>query len=392
MATKCIFTVLIGNYDTLLTAPQFDGWDSILITDQKLPDYIGWTVKHVEPDPELGDRKLSRKYKILSHVYLQEYDLVCYIDANVSLLTEPPYETTFFSHPQRRNVQQEAVAVIKLKKDTQATVQKQFSVYRKSGFRDNVGLWCNRFFVRDHGHELNTLFNCWWKEIEQHSYRDQLSLPYVSSKTKTKLPTKPYKISEQYIKVHRHRPHTIDVHYITPARSDKKYGKAINQLVEHLPDSDWICLRDIDTIPLNHAELIPQVDAIIREHGGNYDCFGAITNDLGLNYQLNQGRLLRTYDLEEHRAITDQLREEFGTQVEPNRQYHIGGFFMLFSKKIWNKVGGFVDEVYKDGHFFDYHFCKAIKKAGGRIGIAKGIYIMHFCRYGKERGDFKHLL
>ncbi len=389
---KAIFTVLIGNYDTLLPAPTFDGWDSILITDQKLPDYLGWKVKHVESDPELVDRKLSRKYKILSHVFIEEYDLVCYIDANVELLKPPPDDRTFFSHPQRRTVYHEAAAVIKLKKDTQATVQKQYKAYRKAGFKDNVGLWCNRFFVREHGHELNALFNCWWKEIEQHSYRDQLSLPYVTALTKTKLPTKPYKLSEQYIKVHKHRPHTIDVHYITPARSDKKYGKAINDIVKHLPDSDWICLRDIDTIPLNHAELIPQVEAIIREHGGNYDCFGAITNDLGLNYQLNQGRLLRTYNLEEHRVITDKLREEFGTQVEPNRQYHIGGFFMLFSKKIWSKVGGFVDEVYKDGHFFDYHFCKGINKVGGKIGIAKGVYIFHHCRYGKERGDFKHLL
>ena len=47
---KAIFTVLIGNYDTLLP----EGWDSILITDQKLPDYLGWKVKHVESDPELG--------------------------------------------------------------------------------------------------------------------------------------------------------------------------------------------------------------------------------------------------------------------------------------------------------------------------------------------------
>lgn len=389
---KAIFTVLIGNYDTLLPSPNFPGWDSILITDQKLPDYLGWRVKHVESDPELGDKKLSRKYKILSHVYLPEYDYVCYIDANVELLKSPPEETTFFSHPQRRTVHQEAVAVIKLKKDTQATVQKQFSEYRKEGFKDNVGLWCNRFFVMENVGSIAWLCQDWWKQIEQHSYRDQLSLPFCVWNGGFSLPTKPYKLSEQYIKVHEHQPHTINVHYITPARVDKQYGKAINDIVKHLPDTDWICLRDIDTIPLNHSELIPQVETIIREHGGTYDCFGAITNDLGLNYQLNQGRLLRTYDLEEHRKITDQVREKYGTQVEPNRQYHIGGFFMLFSKRVWSKVGGFVDEVYKDGHFFDYHFCKGIKKAGGRIGIAKGIYIYHYCRYGKERGDFKHLL
>src|SRR5690606_24594672 len=147
----------------------------------------------------LGNQKLSRKYKILSHSYLPEYELVCYIDANVSLLQAPPEETTFFSHPQRRTVQQEAVAVIKLKKDTQATVQKQYSAYKKTGFKDNVGLWCNRFFVMENVGPVNWLCQNWWDQIEQHSYRDQLSLPYVIWSTQTKLPTKPYKLSEQYI-------------------------------------------------------------------------------------------------------------------------------------------------------------------------------------------------
>src|SRR5690606_15192308 len=105
------------------------------------------------------------------------------------------------------------------------------------------------------------------------------------------------------------------IHYITPARSDKMYGKAINDLVRNLPEQDWVCLRDIDTIPLNHAEMIPQLEKIVELHGNKYSMFGCMTNDLGLKWQLHKGELNRTYNLEDHRRITDELREKYGTEV-----------------------------------------------------------------------------
>ncbi len=37
-------------------------------------------------------------------------------------------------------------------------------------------------------------------------------------------------------------------------RSDKNIGRAINEIVNALPDNDWICLRDIDTLPMYHEK------------------------------------------------------------------------------------------------------------------------------------------
>ena len=48
------------------------------------------------------------------------------------------------------------------------------------------------------------------------------------------------------------------IHYITPGHSDKNYGKAINDTIRHLPDNDWICLRDIDTMPAYHEKFFEQ--------------------------------------------------------------------------------------------------------------------------------------
>lgn len=183
----------------------------------------------------------------------------------------------------------------------------------------------------------------------------------------------------------------FSIHYITPGRPDKNFGKAINDIVKGLPDNDWICLRDIDTLVLDHATLFKQLDDIVKLHGNEYDMFGAMTNDLGLKYQLYEGKLNRTYNLEEHHARAKKLAEEKYSEVTYNKNSYIGGFFMLFSKAIWQKIGGLPEGLVIRGKFIDYIFSKMVQKAGGRIGICQGVYIYHFCRYGKPRKDISHL-
>jgi GT2 family glycosyltransferase len=183
----------------------------------------------------------------------------------------------------------------------------------------------------------------------------------------------------------------FSIHYITPGRPDKNFGKAINDIVKGLPDNDWICLRDIDTLVLDHSTLFKQLDEIVKLHGKEYDMFGAITNDLGLKRQLYKGELSRTYNLEDHHAIAKKLSEEKYSEVTYDKNSYIGGFFMLFSKAIWQKIGGLPEGLVIKGKFIDYIFSKMVKKAGGRIGICQGVYIYHFCRYGKPRKDISHL-
>ena len=120
---KAILTVLIGDYESLKPAPEYKGWDSILITNQVLSDYKGWQVIHI---PISNNPKLdSRRYKILSHKYLPEYGLVCYIDASVTLLKEPPSEPIRFKHPSRKSFDEEAYAVVRYGKDNHRNVYEQ---------------------------------------------------------------------------------------------------------------------------------------------------------------------------------------------------------------------------------------------------------------------------
>lgn len=392
---KAIYTVITGNYDTLKPAPTFKGWDAVLFTDNQPKDSKGWTVRLIDQDPGLSDRKLSRKYKILSHIYLSEYNLVCYIDANIKLLKEPPNTPIHFLHPSRKSVFFEARAIVDLRKGCSIEVRKQMDYYKSQRFPDNCYLFANGFFVRDHSEETNKLFSLWWSHVEHYSHRDQLSLPYCIWKTGIKLKRiAAYYTVKQYITYGNHvaeSPGPVRVHHITPATSDKNFGYIVNQAIDGLPDNDWICLRDIDTFPPYHEEFIKQVD-IIANGNHNFDLIGCMTNRLGLKYQLVPGMFDIT-DLKAHRDVAKKLSNN--RVIKPLNNYQtIGGLMMLFSKKTWLKAGKFPEGgIQINGKFVDYYFSRAVCRFG-KLGIAEGIYLYHNYRvdYPNTRDAISHLI
>ena len=62
---------------------------------------------------------------------------------------------------------------------------------------------------------------------------------------------------------------------------------------------------------------------------------------------------------------------------------------MLFPKSVWEKVGGLKE---KSVHV-DIEFTNAVRKKGGKVGIAQGLYVLHMYRWGKAdaRNYTKHL-
>lgn len=395
---KVIYSVLFGEYDDVSPAPKFEGWDFVLFTDNAELKVDGWQIRVVDG---ITDRqKESRRYKFLSHLYLSEYDLVCYVDANVVLLSEPPSYPIWFTHSLRTNVLDEAKEVVKLKKANEDQVKRQIRYYIESKFPDKAGLYENNFFIRSNRNEVqNKLMDKTWEIVSNYTNRDQLALPYAMWLLQLRMENiKPSSVRSRWIIVKQHKVvikvnKTIQVHHITPGRSDKNIGKAINSIIDGLPDDDWICLRDIDTLPMYHEKIYQQCEEIAQR--GDFDLVGCMTNRLGLHYQLIDGRKSDDSDIMNHRKIAVDLYKQHGSNVMPINQ-SIGGLFMLFSKKTWGKVGGFPEGgIQINGHFFDYHFCKQVMKHRLRIGIAKGIYLFHYYRFESKqdtRKSISHLL
>ena len=80
---KVIYTSIIGGYDSL-EEPRYipEGFDFICFTDQKInkPNSV-WEIRQVLPLYE-DNTRTARKYKILPHRFLPEYDLSIWVDGN----------------------------------------------------------------------------------------------------------------------------------------------------------------------------------------------------------------------------------------------------------------------------------------------------------------------
>jgi hypothetical protein len=394
---KTIFTVLTGGYDELQEAPKFKDWDCIVFTDKPPKEAKGWKVRIIKP--ELSPEKESRRYKLLSHIYLSEYELVCYIDANMTLIKEPPSFPVWFSHKQRSRVYDEAKAIIQYKKANAEIIKAQVRFYLEKRFKDNNYLFQNGFFVRDHSETMNKLMELTFQIVTKYSHRDQLALPFACQSLRV-LPGGLQKrnMVANYVSLNKHskaiNTERSFVHHITPARTDKNFGKAINQMIEGLPENDWICLRDIDTLPACHEIFIQQCEEIANNSQG-YDLIGCMTNRLGLDYQLVNG-MFDEWDIRKHREVAKGLARNGNIKGIGSSQT-IGGLMMLFSKKTWLKAGKFMEGgIMIQGKFIDYYFSKAVSKVRGRMGIAEGVYLIHLYRMdapnGETRKDINRLL
>jgi len=389
---KVVYTVVLGGYDEISPAPKFEGWDFVVFTDDLSINADGWYIINIDGD----DKKECRKYKFLSHVYLSGYDLVCYIDGNVRLIAEPPSHPIWFTHRMHNSVYQFAMT----RSIDLDMIKRQIRYYMELRFSDKLGLYHNNFFVRSNRNEVqNKLMEKVWDVIEEHTDVDELAVPFAMWVTQSRMENIQHQsLQSRYIKVKPHKKQqedkkNVSVHHITPGRSDKNIGRAINEIIERLPENDWICLRDIDTLPMYHEKIYQQCEDIAR--AGEFDLVGCMTNRLGLHYQLVGGRKSNDSDVMNHRKIAVDLYKQHGYNVMPIQQV-IGGLFVLFPKSTWRQVGGFPEGgIQIQGHFFDYHFCKKVMQHRLRIGIAKGIYLFHYYRFehGEDtRKAISHLL
>ncbi len=82
-----VYTAVFGNDKNFnaLTS-YFPEFDFICFTDKKI-QASKWKIRQVKSN--LSPEILNRKYKILAHKYLKEYDVSLYIDANIKILKNP---------------------------------------------------------------------------------------------------------------------------------------------------------------------------------------------------------------------------------------------------------------------------------------------------------------
>lgn len=204
-AKTVVYTAIFGDKDKP-QEPKFipENCDFICFTDGDLISN-SWDIRKVLPTegrPVLD----AKKYKILPHLFLGDYDFSVWIDGNmlvrgdVNKLLEQHlvnsniavYDHSRTKNDSRNSVSEEAQALVNMAKngkykDDPEIIKRQIERYKKEGFPDKMGLISGMIILRKHNEpDVIKSMEDWWREIKNYSYRDQLSFNYIAWKNKLK--------------------------------------------------------------------------------------------------------------------------------------------------------------------------------------------------------------
>lgn len=376
MNKTAIYTVITNGYDTPIPINNEVGIDYIMFTDN--PDLVckGWDIRYTE-EPQ-------RKIKILSHVFLEDYQETLYIDGNISVTTnlstfirQQTSDFATFKHPVRNCFIDEHYACIEHKKANTGDILEQLAYNIKLGIQPKQGMYQTGVIYRKNVKWVRDFCDIWYSELEKHTHRDQLSVMTAVYLTDTRPTELNWNTFQRSFKITPHA-HKLppQVYYFTPYNTSGNIGKAMNEHCSLVQDPEaWIAVMDGDILFPN-----PQwgkiVEQAIQHHGKNYELFGCVTNRVGGEHQRVEGMENELSILEHYnRSLQD-------GEVNPLGNLGVAGYFMLFQKKTWTKCGGFTENI-SESHIFDTVFNKSVRRIGGRLGLITGLYALHMYRIGQ---------
>ena len=188
-----IYSAITNGYDSLKLPERLDpDFDYVLFTDSPAPDTGIWEIRPIVFFHSDLTRA-ARFVKTHPHTLLQEYDVAVWIDSNIMILgdLDPLIRQVMASeaalgaipHPSRESVYEEVVSCSNRGKDEISVMEEQIEKYRSEPFSHSDLIESN-FLVFNLRHEkIKDLLDAWWREIDLHSRRDQLSLNYALFRT-----------------------------------------------------------------------------------------------------------------------------------------------------------------------------------------------------------------
>ena len=190
-----VYTSIYGSKDTLKDPLFYNKeFDYICFTDNKNLKSNIWKIVYKAPTHKDPVRS-AKIFKIKPHEFLKEYDISLWIDANFIIKEDlnsffqqtKHLEKTnmlLFDHDQGRNcIYDEANIIIQDGKDDPELVKQQIQKYKMENYPADRGLSANSIMLKKHNEcDMIDLANMWWKEVENFSRRDQLSLYYCTWK------------------------------------------------------------------------------------------------------------------------------------------------------------------------------------------------------------------
>ena len=197
MNSKIIYTTIFGGYDDVTKPNLPTGWDWKCFSEENsIPLYTDNT-------------RNAKKFKVLPHRYLQDYEYSIFIDGNMYVVGNvdeliekylSDSNIAFFDHNKNRMDPRDCIydeynAIMNLGKndpnqkykDDPQVMYDQVKRYQDEGYPSHNGLITGMVILRRHNEkDCIRVMEDWWTEIKYGSKRDQLSFNYVAWKNNTK--------------------------------------------------------------------------------------------------------------------------------------------------------------------------------------------------------------
>lgn len=179
----------------------------------------------------------------------------------------------------------------------------------------------------------------------------------------------------------------MKVHILKPFDLEKNLGRAYNEAMSRIPEGDWACLMDLDTM-----FLTPDAGNILHEyaekfsHAGMFTCYTSRIHPLSKVQLLNEV-VSEDTNLLNHIEKAYKQKERMITATPINRP--VSGFLMMISKATWNEVK-FTEDFKCLG--VDNFFCDSLLKAGKSIYRMDNLYVWHTYRLKNGITNKTHLL
>ena len=205
MNKKVVYTSVFGNYDDVVKPKLPEGWDWKFFSEENsLPIYE-------------DNMRNAKRYKILPHRFLKEYEISIYIDGNYIIKrdvnelvdrylndvnavfhnhnSQPAYDKRNCIYDEARTILMFGEKNMKITpergmknyKDNPEIIVNQMKRYMNDNYPEQNGLITGGVILRRHNEkDCIKVMEDWWKEIRYGSKRDQLSFNYVAWKNKFK--------------------------------------------------------------------------------------------------------------------------------------------------------------------------------------------------------------
>lgn len=195
---KVVYTCISGNYD-VLDDPRVvtPGWEYICFTDQPIQSKV-WEIRplpdSITSDKTLNQIKRQRIVKIRPWDFIGDCDVCVWVDANLLILGDMDEfvkqhdgDLVTTKHPDRDCIYDEALAIVKYRKDNMTVMQPQIDFYKADGYPAHAGLCETNVIIRRKTDDVQKVMDMWSELLRKHSHRDQMSFNYVIWKLGYKL-------------------------------------------------------------------------------------------------------------------------------------------------------------------------------------------------------------